>query len=74
VQHLTAREHEVLQLLHAGRSTSGIADDLVLSVHTVRNHIRNLTAKLGARTRLEALARAREAGLLDGAPLVRLSG
>jgi DNA-binding NarL/FixJ family response regulator len=74
VQHLTAREHEVLQLLHAGRSTSGIADDLVLSVHTVRNHIRNLTAKLGARTRLEALARVREAGLLDGAPLVRLSG
>jgi DNA-binding NarL/FixJ family response regulator len=66
VQRLTARELEVLQLLDGGQSTAQIAAHLVLSAHTVRNHVRNLTAKLGACTRLEALARARATGLLEG--------
>jgi DNA-binding NarL/FixJ family response regulator len=63
-QDLTAREMEVLVLLSAGRSTSDIADELVVSIHTVRNHIRNLLAKLHASSRLEAVAAATRAGLI----------
>lgn len=67
---LTAREHEVLELLAAGESTEDIAERLVLSVHTVRNHVRNLMAKLHARTKLEAVAVALRLRLITppGAP------
>lgn len=53
---LTAREREVLQLLAAGRSVGAIANELGLSMHTVRNHIRALRRKLGARSQVEAVA------------------
>lgn len=53
---LTEREREVLALLAAGTSTEAIAERLVLSVHTVRNHVRNLLTKLHAHTKLEAVA------------------
>lgn len=43
-----------------------VAERLVLSQHTVRNHIRHLTGKLGARSRLEALAIARRRALFGG--------
>jgi DNA-binding NarL/FixJ family response regulator len=61
---LTAREHEILQLLADGASTDQIARQLVVSTHTVRNHIRSLLHKLGAHTRLEAVSVARHMGLL----------
>jgi DNA-binding NarL/FixJ family response regulator len=61
---LTRRELEVLRMLADGRSTSAIVDELVLSVHTVRNHIRNILAKLNAQSRLEAVAIATRQGLL----------
>jgi DNA-binding NarL/FixJ family response regulator len=61
---LTRREFEVLQLLADGCSTNYIVDELVLSVHTVRNHIRNILAKLGAQSRLEAVAIATRLGLV----------
>jgi DNA-binding NarL/FixJ family response regulator len=61
---LTPREREVLSLLAMGRSTNAIVDELVLSVHTVRNHIRNLLMKLHAKSRLEAVAIATRHGLL----------
>lgn len=61
---LTAREREVLELLATGTGTQQIADQLVLSTHTVRNHVRNLTAKLGAHSKLEAVAIATREGLL----------
>lgn len=61
---LTAREREVLALLAQGRSTNAIVDELMLSVHTVRNHIRNLLMKLHAQSRLEAVAIATRHGLL----------
>jgi DNA-binding NarL/FixJ family response regulator len=64
---LTAREREVLQLLAEGRSTHDIVDSLFLSVHTVRNHIRNILAKLNARSRLEAVAVATRIGVVDPA-------
>lgn len=61
---LTDRELEVLQLLADGTATDEIADRLDLSVHTVRNHIRNLTGKLGVSSRIEAVAVAHERGLV----------
>jgi DNA-binding NarL/FixJ family response regulator len=61
---LSEREREVLRLLAAGLSTEAMADQLYLSTHTVRNHIRNLTAKLGAHSRLEAVAIAARVGLV----------
>jgi DNA-binding NarL/FixJ family response regulator len=53
---LTPREWEVLDLLCADQSTDDIADTLVLSVETVRSHIKNLLRKLGVRSREEAVA------------------
>ena len=53
---LTPREREVLQLLAEGIATEGIAQRLVVSSHTVRNHIRSILAKLDAHSRLEAVA------------------
>ena len=61
---LTERELEVLRLLACGASTDEIVDELVISVHTVRNHIRNILTKLQARSRLEAVAVATRIGLL----------
>jgi DNA-binding NarL/FixJ family response regulator len=53
---LTPREHEVLMLIAQGRSTSEIVDELVISVHTARNHIRSILQKLGVHSRVEAVA------------------
>lgn len=61
---LTPRQHDVLDLLADGASTDAIAAQLVLSPQTVRNHIRHVLKRLGARTRLEAVANARRAGLV----------
>lgn len=63
---LTTREAEVLVLLADGVSTREIASRLFISVNTARNHVQRLIAKLGAHSRLEAVAVARRNGLLDG--------
>lgn len=63
---LTEREREVLGLLAEGLSNAGIAERLTVSVHTVRNHVANLSAKLGAHSKLEALSIAVREGLLPG--------
>lgn len=52
---LTSREQEVLRLLAAGASTKAIGEQLFISPLTARNHIRNLLAKLGVNSRLEAV-------------------
>lgn len=52
---LSEREREVLQLLAVARTAKDIADELYLSEHTVRNHIRQVLAKLEARSQLEAV-------------------
>jgi PAS domain S-box-containing protein len=61
---LTPRQGEVLRHLAAGCSTQQIAQHMGLSVETVRNHIRAVLRKLGAHSRLEAVANARRLGLL----------
>lgn len=62
---LSAREQQVLELLASGASTADISDELVISPHTTRNHIRHVMQKLGARSRLEAVAIARRTGHLS---------
>jgi DNA-binding NarL/FixJ family response regulator len=60
---LTAREHEVLDLIAAGRSNADLAATLVLSPKTVRNHVSNIFAKLQVADRAQAIVLARDAGL-----------
>jgi PAS domain S-box-containing protein len=64
--HLTPRQAEVLRLLEHGRSTEQIAEQLHLSIETVRNHIRAVLRALGAHSRLEAVALARREHLIAG--------
>jgi two-component system response regulator DesR len=59
---LTDREREVLRLAVAGTPTKEIAKSLHLSAGTVRNCLSRVLAKTGARTRIEAVRVAREAG------------
>ncbi len=61
---LTARETDVLRLLVRGRSNRQIADELFLSVGTVKFHVHAVLGKLGATSRLDAVARARSRGLV----------
>ncbi len=60
---LTRREREILALMAAGRGNTYIADYFVLSLKTLRNHVSNVMAKIGATSRAEAVAKARDAGL-----------
>ncbi len=62
---LTEREREILDLLAKGLSNADIAGQLTISVHTVRNHVANMSAKLGAHSKLEVLSIAVREGLVD---------
>ena len=64
VEPLTARELEVLGLLAAGRPNRDIADELVVTLDTVKRHVSHIFDKLGASKRTEAVARAREFHLI----------
>ena len=61
---LTGRELEVLRLIAAGRSNQRIARDLVVALDTVKKHVTHVLGKLGAANRTEAVARARDLGLI----------
>ena len=61
---LSDRELDVLRLLADGRSNREIAGELFLAEGTVKNHVTNVLAKLGARDRTQAALRARALGLL----------
>ena len=60
---LTEREREILALLAQGMSNKRIAERLGISEYTVRNHVRQITAKLGAANRSEAAVLAVQRGL-----------
>ena len=62
---LTPREESVVELLAAGRSTDQIARELGLARATVRNHVQGVLRRLGAHSRLEAIAIARGRGLIE---------
>jgi LuxR family maltose regulon positive regulatory protein len=64
VEPLSDREKEVLKFIAQGATNQEIAQELILSLHTVKSHARHIYGKLGVKNRTEAVARARLIGLL----------
>jgi DNA-binding NarL/FixJ family response regulator len=64
-ERLTPREQEILKLLAQGKSGDRIATELEIAPLTVRTHIRNLMAKLGVHSRLEAVTYALSSGFIE---------
>jgi len=64
VETLSPRELEIIKLVASGDSNKEIAEKLVITEGTVKNHLSNILAKLGAKDRLQAVIRAREIGIL----------
>jgi LuxR family maltose regulon positive regulatory protein len=62
---LSPRETEVLRLLTTHLSHAEMAEELVVSVNTVRSHVKSIYGKLDVHSRMEAIERARELDLLD---------
>lgn len=62
---LTPRELEVLKLLAEGLSNSAIAERLVISLHTVRNHVQSIIMKMQAHSKLEAVTIAVREGIIQ---------
>ncbi len=65
LERLTPREKEVLQLMGEGLSSRSVAAKMGISYTTVRTHIRSLGSKLGVHSKLEAIVKARELGLIS---------
>lgn len=62
---LTEKEGAVLELLDAGLTAKDIADELYISMSTVRSHIRSILLKVGVHSQLAAVARARDVGWIS---------
>jgi DNA-binding NarL/FixJ family response regulator len=62
---ISARERQVLELVSIGLSNRQIASECHLSEHTVKEHVSNILAKLGCRTRAEAVRRGAELHLIE---------
>jgi DNA-binding NarL/FixJ family response regulator len=65
LERLTPREREVLRLMAEGSASRTIAAELGISYTTVRTHIRSLGSKLAVHSKLEAIVKARELGLIS---------
>jgi len=65
LERLTPREREVLRLMAEGHPSRQIAARMGISYTTVRTHIRSLGAKLAVHSKLEAIVKAREFGLIN---------
>jgi len=61
---MSERELEILRLLAIGLSNRAIAERLVISVGTTKSHVHNILEKMGSDSRMQAVAKARELGLL----------
>jgi len=70
---LTPREAEVLRRIAAGQSTQQMAYEMNIAISTLRTYIKNIFAKIGVHSRLEAAAVARRANVLRETPSPRLS-
>lgn len=64
VEHISPREHDVLLCAAQMMSTQEIAEDLHLSVNTVKTHLNSIYRKLSVSRRSQAVRRAREVGIL----------
>lgn len=62
---LTEREGEVLRWMARGLSNAEIARELVVGAETVKTHVGNVLAKVGARDRTQAVVAAYESGFID---------
>lgn len=65
IEPLTAREIEVLKLIETGCGNQDVAAKLFISIPTVKRHVSNIYAKLGAKNRTQAVSMGRELGLLN---------
>jgi DNA-binding NarL/FixJ family response regulator len=65
LERLTPREKEVLKLLAEGNPSRAVAAEMGISYTTVRTHIRSLGSKLAVHSKLEAIVKARELGLIN---------
>jgi LuxR family maltose regulon positive regulatory protein len=64
IEPLSDRELEVLQLIAEGLTNKEVADQLFISLHTVKIHARNIYAKLGVKNRTQAVTRGKALGIL----------
>lgn len=62
---LSDREYEVLQLLAKGYSNADIADNLFLSISTIKTHVSNLFVKMNVKSRTQALAKAKRLQIIE---------
>jgi WD40 repeat protein/DNA-binding CsgD family transcriptional regulator len=66
IELLTQREHEILRLIIEGMSNKEIAQQLTVTVGTVKWYVNQIYGKLGVRSRVQAIVRARELNLIGG--------
>ncbi|RRR72658.1 MAG: LuxR family transcriptional regulator [Candidatus Viridilinea halotolerans] len=65
IEPLTEREHDVLRLLATGLTYAQIAEQLLVSINTVRYHVKGVYGKLGVEKQVQAIERGRALGLLS---------
>jgi DNA-binding NarL/FixJ family response regulator len=61
---LSPREIEILQLVATGASNKDIADKLIISEGTVKNHLSNILGKMGVKDRMQAVLKAKDLGII----------
>jgi RNA polymerase sigma factor (sigma-70 family) len=64
VDSITARERDVLRLVGKGMSNKEIAENLGMTINTVKSHVKNIYEKLQVNRRVQAVAKAKKLGIL----------